>query len=97
MAVQVILEFDAADGKADTVKAYFAEILPDTRRYSGFIQLDVLCDLDNPNSFAVYETWESREAYQNYFNWRAETGVFTKLAEMIADKPKMRFFENTGI
>ncbi|MEX1670352.1 putative quinol monooxygenase [Zhongshania guokunii] len=97
MAVQVILEFDAAEGKADEVKAYFAEILPDTRRYEGFIQIDVLNNLDKPNNFVVYETWESREAYQNYFNWRGETGVFTKLGEMIVDKPKMSFFENTGI
>lgn len=93
MAIQVILELQAKEGKAEALKGYFAEILPDTRRYDGCINIDILSNLDNPNDLVAYETWESPAAYQRYFNWRAETGVFENLTEMLDGVPKKRLFE----
>lgn len=97
MAVNVILSLTAAPGKMEELKAYFAGILPDTRTYPGYIDLHLLENLDDPNDLVVYETWESREAYQTYFNWRAEQGIFVTLGSMIEGEPSVRFFNNTGI
>ncbi|MCB1668331.1 MAG: putative quinol monooxygenase [Porticoccaceae bacterium] len=97
MSANIILEIKASTGKIEEVKDFFREILPATRLYEGYISLDVLQNLDDPTELVISECWESREAYQQYFNWRAETGVFEKLASMIEGVPKVRFLENTGI
>jgi len=97
MAINVILELTAAPGKAQDIKSYFESILPETRTYPGYIDLHVLENLDDENNFVVYEAWESRDAYQTYFNWRAEQGVFDKLGAMIVGQPSVRFLQDTGI
>ena len=97
MSVHVILELTAASNKVDELKALFKEILPDTRRYKGFISIDLFTNQDNPDEIVAIEVWESREAYQTYFNWRAETGLFDQLGPMVAGEPKVRFLDNTGI
>jgi quinol monooxygenase YgiN len=97
MPINVILEMKSSSDKIEELKAYLSSILPVTRQYFGYINLEVLSSLDDANELVIYETWESREAYQKYFNWRAETGVFDKLGEMIVGEPKVRFLENIGI
>lgn len=97
MAVNILLELTASPGKVEDIKAYFSEILPETRTYPGYIDLHLLENLDNPDNLVVYETWESREAYQAYFNWRAQQGVFDKLAAFIEGQPSVRFLQDTGI
>lgn len=97
MTTHVILEVNTQDGKADAFKALLREILPDTRRYEGCIQIEILTNLENPNDFAVLEQWHSAEAYQNYLNWRAETGLFDKLEALVTSKPRIRQFSLNDI
>lgn len=97
MPTQVILDITAREDKLNELKNYLREILPETRQYPGYIALDVLTNIENPNNLVVYETWESPEAYQTYVNWRAENGVFDKLGEMVAEAPKVRLLAHTGI
>lgn len=97
MPVKILLDLNAEEGQVDAIKAYFSEILVDTRSYKGCIKIDVLSNLDNPNNLVIYEMWENRQAYQEYYNWRTDTGVFEKLGEMITTPPKLTFFEIENI
>jgi len=97
MSVSVLLELKVAPGKLADVKSYMESLLPVTREYPGFISMDVFVNQDDQNDIVCVEEWESRNAYETYFNWRAENGVFEKLATMIAAEPRVRFLDNTNI
>lgn len=97
MALHVILEVETQEGKADAFKALLTEILPDTRRYDGCIQIEILTNCESPNEFAVLEQWQSSEAYQAYLNWRAETGLFDRIGALVSSAPSIRRFQRENI
>ena len=55
--------------------------------------LGVFRDLDDPDRFVVVEKWESREAFQNYFNWRKSTGSLESMAERLAAPLEVNAYE----
>ena len=97
MTCQVILEFKAKEDAVESIRSYLREILPDTRSYDGCVGLNITQNLDDPTSFAVVEQWDTRKHYENYLQWRTDTGVLDKLAEMIDGEPSIRFFSYFGV
>jgi quinol monooxygenase YgiN len=54
--------------------------------------------MDDPQNFAIVETWESREKYEKYFDWRVETGVIEQVKGMLVEGTdiNLRFFDRLG-
>ncbi|MCB1044441.1 MAG: antibiotic biosynthesis monooxygenase [Acidobacteria bacterium] len=93
MSVVVRVEAQAKPDTRDVLIDALRDILPETRAYEGCDFVDVLCDLDNPDTVVLAERWTSREHYQTYINWRAERGDLDKLIALLSGPPSFRFFE----
>ncbi len=66
---------------------------PDTRKYPGCLELQVLQDKDDPHAITFFERWESRAHYDAYLAWRASQGLMEALSQQSAVPPKWRYFE----
>lgn len=88
MSVTVILELKAVSGGIERLLTYLEEVLPETRRYSGYGGLRVLRDTNDPTLIVCIEKWESATAYQKYLEWRMQTGVMARLASMLEGIPR---------
>ena len=75
---------------------FLTEILPDTRSFEGCQDLKVYIEADG-EAIVFIEYWDSAEHYQQYLNWRTETGVLDRLVEMLAAPPVIRIAEDSGI
>lgn len=96
MTCTVLLELRVKEEHVEEVAASFKDALPDTRTFDGCIDVYMVRDQDNPNTFIAVETWESREKYEAYFAWRTERGdIDNALATMEGDL-KIRFFDRIG-
>jgi len=96
MTCTVLLELRVKEEHVEEVAASFKDALPDTRTFDGCIDVYMVRDMDNPNTFIAVETWESREKYEAYFAWRTERGdIENALATMEGDL-KIRFFDRIG-
>ena len=75
MGVFVVLELKLQPGTREQAKKEAAAILPDTRKFAGYVSLNLLESTDEPDVLMIVEQWESRAHYQAYFNWRMESGT----------------------
>ena len=89
----VLLEIQVKPECVDEVKAFFKEVLPDTRAYEGCQGVDVYGNLDESANIVLYERWDSRDHYQRYLKWRTDTGVFDKMGAKLAGPPSIRYYD----
>ena len=97
MSVTVILEMDITPGTADQVLHFLQQILPDTRSFSGCLNLDVRQNQEDPNNLLFIESWRSRSDYEKYLAWRTETGTMKTLGAFMNGPPSIRYFDNLEI
>lgn len=95
MAVTVILEVKANQGTGNDLVSVFKQLLPDTRKYDGIIDIVLIQDQDDSDVLIAYERWETREHYEKYLAWRTETGAIAKLLELTQGPPSIRYFNLT--
>ena len=93
MTIRVMLELDVKPGSVDKLLAFMQEILPDTRAFSGCEGLELCRNQDAPENLVFVESWATREDYEKYLAWRAETGVLGTLGEWLAGPPNARYFD----
>ena len=72
-------------------KQEFLDILngPDglavTRACEGFVSIDLYQSTEDENTLVAWQKWQSQENHTAYLNLRKESGLFTKLEEMLAE------------
>ena len=70
---------------------WFHSILPDTRSYQGCSAL-YCCSLEgDAEAVEVVSKWESKSHYDDYLNWRDESGDLVTLGDFLAADPVFRF------
>ena len=92
MSVMVLLEAPVKPGEISNMKAYLAEMFPETRRYDGCRGIDMFFSTENEANMVLVEHWDSRAHHERYLAWRTETGVMDKIGGMLAGPPTMRYF-----
>lgn len=97
MTVTILLEGTAKEGRMNDLKAWYREILPDTRNWDGCRHLEVLQNQDDPNNFVVREVWDSRGQYEQYFKWRQDTGIVDEYSKFLESGPTIRFLDDTDL
>ena len=97
MTVQAIMELTIKEGRYDDFRDFMVNILQGTRPYKGCVCIEFVRNQDNPAHLLVMEKWNSREDYQNYFEWRMESGVMAQIVDMIEGEPKLQFFDPAGL
>jgi len=77
--------------------ALMRKILADTRAYDGCQGITVQRNLDEPSQVMLIEHWDSRGHYDQYLEWREETGVLGQIGELLDGPPSIRVFANAGV
>jgi len=93
MRVTVLLEVVAKPACVDDLIGMFTENLKQTRVYDGCIDVYMTRSQEDPNEIVLVEEWETRQHYERYLAWRAETGVVDKLNGMAAAAVIVRYFD----
>jgi quinol monooxygenase YgiN len=91
--VTVLLTMKTKPGRASELLAIFREILPDTRAREGCLGVDVVRDLDDPDSILLIQEWAERSNHESYRAWRAEQGTSALFAHLIAEPATLRYCE----
>ena len=94
MSINVVLELQAAEGKAAELIAVLKASLGDTRAREGCEGLTTHQDQDNPNTIVLIERWASRANYETYLAWRAGPGAMPAMAGLVAGPPTIRYFND---
>ena len=93
MSILTLLELQAADGKAEEVKAMLKKHLGDTRARQGCELVTVHQDQANPNSILLIERWASRADDEAYRAWRAGDGAIPEMAGLVTGAT-IRYFDD---
>lgn len=97
MTTHVVFELTVKDGYFDKVRDMLSGKIPETRSYAGNLGVDVVRDQDRPERVLFVEKWDARKSFEDYFAWRAQTGVLDALADMIDGPIDFRFFDRVEI
>ena len=92
MSAAILVELKVKPEFTDEIKVLLKEILPDTRAFKGFRQIEIHENMDDPSDVVFYEVWDSRAHYEKYLAWRTETGFLDRLSPMLAAPPNIRFY-----
>ena len=84
-----IAVFKMQEGTGKSLVDFFlsSDGLAVTRAYKGCLQFDVLTESADPDTVRIYEKWESKEAWDTYIQFRAQSGAMDFLKSMLADAP----------
>jgi quinol monooxygenase YgiN len=94
MSLLVLLELQAADGKADEMIEVLSRSLVDTRARQGCESVTVHRDTDDPNRVLLVERWATREDDTAYREWRAGDGAVTEMVGLVGGRPSIRYYED---
>jgi len=94
MSILVLLELEAADGKADEMIGVLKRTLVDTRARPGCEGVTVHQDHDRPTSVLLVERWATRADDDAYRAWRAGEGAVKEMAPLVAAAPRIRYYDD---
>ena len=95
MSCLVIVEFLCKEGRSPEFIDMCRRNYPVTRSYDGCNYVFLSVDKENENSLIMVEEWESREHHQNYVSFRENDGTADFMEPLLADSPKVRYFDKT--
>lgn len=93
--VRVVAHIIARPGKEAEVQSILSEMLVPTRQEPGYIQYELLHNLNNPAEFTLLEEWETQAALDEH-----SAASHTKAAEAKMDSiiehspPDVRFYRS---
>lgn len=79
----VTFVLDLKPDAAEQMREGFAAALPDTRNFPGCRSVHVYEDIATTNRLILIENWDSRDAYERYLAWRAESGMLDAMANAL--------------
>ena len=69
-------------------------ILKETRSYEGCHAVYFIQNQDDPSNLEFFSKWESKQHYDNYLQWRIDSGVMEEVANKYLDgEPLWRYFD----
>jgi quinol monooxygenase YgiN len=93
MAIPVTVECTVKPEKVDEFKNMMIDALKDTRAFEGCQSVDFCEDQDKPDSFLLYELWESKGHYEKYLSWRKENGMLEVLSDFLSSELVIKYFD----
>ena len=49
--------------------------------------------IDDENRVEALSMWDSKEAYEKYFQWRIDSGAFEEIGPFMVGDPVLRFLD----
>jgi quinol monooxygenase YgiN len=87
--VTVIVTWTIKPEFADAFVESLRGMFPETRLRKGFRNIRLLRSDTDPNQFVLIEEWDEAKNFQDYAQFRVETGDTEKLLAMTASYPQM--------
>ena len=81
--------------KPDQTEAFIrtlAEMFAETRGHKGFRNIRLLRETDVSHQFVMIQEWDSKERFQDYVRYRADTGGAATLMAMVTSPPQTSFW-----
>ena len=100
MSITVLLSMPVIPEHTEAIKAAFKAGLPETRAFDGCQSVEVLEDIDKPGSLLLIQRWDSREDYEKYNAWRAETtdpAAMQAMAAMLAGEYVTTYYDAVAL
>ncbi len=94
MTVTVVFEITARPEHRDALVKFMHENLGDTRAWKGCRHVDYLIEQDDPNHIVVWQHWDSRAQYEEYFKWRREGGSVASISPWVTGPPTVRYYDS---
>lgn len=76
----------------ESVCQSFETVLVDTRKAKGFISISVHRNDENPNQIILVESWETREDYDAYSEWRMSGDGRANFLALLDGEPRLDFW-----
>jgi quinol monooxygenase YgiN len=90
--IVILLVLTAPAGGREQLRDVLTSQLPDTRSFSGCVEVSALTAHDDENTFVIHERWTSAEDYDRYVAWRRERGDLRQLMKALGGPPTVRRF-----
>ena len=81
--INVIAKFTAKKDLIEETKTTLQSLIPPTQKDEGYVQYDLHQDLNNPQLFFMYETWENEEALNKHLSTPHLTNFVEKANEIL--------------
>ena len=89
MSVTIIFEAKVKQGCKTSLLQLLAKYLPDTHKFNGFIDISIYSEADTELVIFISK-WQCFEVYQQYLQWRTDTGDLATLVELLVEPPVIR-------
>lgn len=93
MSVTVMLKATLKDGQENRLKELMSKFLVQTRTYDGFKDITIYKE-DNSSNIVFYSIWDKKEDFQNYLNFRVQSGDMGVLAQVFEGEPQISFYND---
>lgn len=93
MTCKVVLEMKVKPEHIDEVLESISEMIPATRAREGCLEVYIYQDQDDPTTLLALQEWETREQYEEYFEWRGKVGDLDTLSPWQTQPMSLRFFD----
>ena len=94
---KVVAKFVFKQGKLNDFKDMLNDPehgLSVTKSSEGFINIDVLKDMEQDNVMILVQQWNTKQNHLDYLQKRTDTGMFDKLKDMLESEPEIMYVEN---
>ena len=92
MALLAILETRARPEALDELAGVMQELVQDTRRFDGCLELTIYRGEDDPTFIVFVERWVSKDHHERYVSWRRERGDADAFTRLCIGPPTVRYF-----
>jgi quinol monooxygenase YgiN len=87
----VIIELQPLPGQYTRLAVLVKQMVEQVRDYPGCLQADTLLAPDR-NEIAIFQRWETAEAFSDYLIWRSKQEDFAQLHTLLAAEPGFKSF-----
>ncbi len=85
----MVVEFRAAPGRADDLRAALLDLVAPTRAENGCLRYDLHDDRDDPDRLAFYEVWATPEAHAAHDRTDHVLAIVAALPELTVEPPRV--------
>lgn len=93
MPITVMLKATLKGEQENKLKELMSKFLIQTRTYQGFRNITIYKE-DNSNNIVFYSIWDKKEDFQNYLNFRIQSGDMGVLAQVFEAEPQISFYND---
>ena len=91
MSVTRINDFRAKEGKADELRGFLGQVIPNIAASPGCLSCKLLQSHDNPARFVVLEAWDSMESHKSAVK-AIPPEMFMTVMELLDGRPSGEYF-----